>query len=169
MEKLRFDYSSSFDSYTIFWFNLVCLIFFFFQVNHKIKNRSTQSTLFQKQFFSLAHPNFILRDGIFLWNTFFFFFLFFFCRIFKDSSFTLAQCRKYLYTWRPDSCECEGIFSLSQFSFLGTFVSSIFIHSCHGFESYLKWTIFQPRSFCASFFCYFWKYLRIYFSIVHDG
>lgn len=73
MEKLRFDYSSSFDSYTIFWFNLVCLIFFFFQVNHKIKNRSTQSTLFQKQFFSLAHPNFILRDGIFLWNTFFFF------------------------------------------------------------------------------------------------
>lgn len=169
MEKLRFDYSSSFDSYTIFWFNLVCLIFFFFQVNHKIKNRSTQSTLFQKQFFSLAHPNFLFRDGIFLWNIFFFFPLLllpylqrFFLHSRAMSEILIHMAPRLMRVWRD-------FLSLSQFSFLGTFVSSIFIHSCHGFESYLKWTIFQPRSFCASFFCYFWKYLRIYFSIVHDG
>lgn len=92
---------------------MVCLIFFFFffLINHKIKNRclATQSSLF-KQFFSRValYPNF-RRISLEC------FFFFFFCPIFKDSSFTLAQCRKYLYTWRPDSCECEGIFSLSIF------------------------------------------------------
>lgn len=124
---------------------MVCLIFFFFFLNnHKIKNRclATQSSLF-KQFFSRValYPNF-RRISL---ECFFF-------SSFVPSSKILPSLSRNVgntYTHGAQTHASVKGFSLSQFSFLGTFVSSIFIHSCHGFESYLKWTIFQPRSFCV--------------------
>lgn len=135
-----------FDIYIPFFFKFISLFNFFFLSNKSQKNQESRSVpllnpLLNSSFLSVSKLSPFRRISLESWIVFFFF-----CPIFKDSPFALAQCRKYLYTWRPDSCECEGIFP-SQFSFLRTFVSSIFIRSCHGFKSYLKWTIFQPTSF----------------------